>query len=43
MLNATNHTVFGSINGGVAGSTFGEVTSIANQPRDFQLSGRINW
>ena len=43
LLNATKHVVWGSINGGVAGSSFGVVTSLANQPRDAQLSGRINW
>ncbi len=43
LLNATNHVVWGSINGGVAGSSFGLVTSLASQPRDAQLSGRINW
>lgn len=43
LLNATNHVVWGSINGGVAGSSFGFVTSLANQPRDAQISGRINW
>ncbi len=43
LLNATNHTVFGSINGGVAGSSFGFVGSVANQPRDAQLSARLNW
>jgi hypothetical protein len=43
LLNATNHVVWGAINGGVAGSSFGFVTSLANQPRDAQISGRINW
>jgi hypothetical protein len=43
LLNATNHVVWGSINGGVAGSSFGFVTSLGNQPRDAQISGRINW
>lgn len=43
LLNATNHVVWGSINGGVAGSSFGFVTSLAGQPRDAQISGRINW
>jgi hypothetical protein len=43
LLNATNHVVWGSVNGGVGGSSFGLVTGLANQPRDAQLSGRINW
>jgi len=43
MLNATNHVVWGSINGGVGGSSYGYVTSVANQPRDFQLSGRLSF
>ena len=29
--------------GGVNGSTFGEISSVANQPRDVQVSGRISW
>jgi hypothetical protein len=44
MLNATNHVVWPSPNGVVGGSTFGQYTAgPVNQPRDFQLSGRINW
>jgi hypothetical protein len=43
LLNATNHVVWGSINGGVGGSSYGFVGSLASQPRDAQLSGRINW
>ena len=43
LLNAANHVVWGSINGGVAGSSYGYVTSLANQPRDAQLSARVNW
>jgi hypothetical protein len=43
LLNATNHVAWGSINGGVGGSSYGFVTSLANQPRDAQISGRINW
>jgi Carboxypeptidase regulatory-like domain len=44
-LNSTNHVVWSSINGGVAGSSFGFVTALntAIQPRDFQLAGRLNW
>ena len=43
-LNAMNHVVFAApgavVNGGAA---FGELTSVANTARDFQLSARINW
>ena len=43
LLNATNHVVFSSPNGGVNGSTYGLISSVANNPRDMQLSGRIIW
>jgi hypothetical protein len=43
VLNATNHVVWGSVNGGVGGTSYGFVTALANTPRDMQLSGRINW
>jgi len=48
LLNATNHVVFGSPGGAVGnGSTtttsYGEITGVTNQPRDMQLSGRLNW
>jgi hypothetical protein len=43
-LNALNHVVFAApsavVNGG---SSFGELTSVANTARDFQLSARIAW
>ena len=43
-LNAMNHVVFAApgavVNGGAA---FGELTSVANTARDFQLSARITW
>ncbi len=44
-LNALNHTIFGSVGGVVNGTAaqYGTVTSVSNQPRDWQLSGRINW
>ena len=42
-LNATNHTVFGSINGGVGGSSYGYVTTVSNLPRDWQFSGRLSF
>jgi hypothetical protein len=44
-LNALNHTIFGSVGGTVNGTAaqYGTVTTVANQPRDWQLSGRINW
>jgi len=43
MLNATNHVVWPALNGGVAGSTLGEVGAPSNFARDFQLSGRFAW
>jgi hypothetical protein len=45
MSNVTNHVVWGAVNGGVAGSTFGTVTSLAgnNAPRDVQFAARLNW
>lgn len=45
MSNVTNHVVWGSINGGVTGSSFGYVTSLAgnNAPRDVQFSARLIW
>jgi hypothetical protein len=43
MLNATNHVIWGALNGGVAGSAYGEMGAPVNQARDFQISGRINW
>jgi hypothetical protein len=43
-LNATNHVVWSSPSGSVnSGSGFGEITSLANLPRDVQVSARINW
>ena len=43
-LNATNHVVWNSPSGGVnSGSGFGQITGVANQPRDVQFAGRINW
>ena len=43
-LNALNHVVFAAPNAVVnAGSNFGELTSVANTARDFQLSARIQW
>lgn len=45
MSNVTNHVVWGPINGGVAGSSFGEVTALAgnNAPRDVQFAARLSW
>ena len=43
LLNATNHVVWGTLNGGVAGSSFGFVGAPTNQPRDAQLAARLNW
>ena len=43
-LNALNHVVFSSPNAVVnGGSSFGELSSVANTARDFQLSARIQW
>jgi hypothetical protein len=43
-LNALNHVVFAAPGAVVDGGTaFGELTSVANTARDFQLSARINW
>jgi len=42
VANVTNHVVWGSLNGGVAGSSLGYL-GVANAPRDFQLSGRLNF
>jgi hypothetical protein len=44
MLNVTNHVVFNAPNAVVnGGSAFGTISGQANQPRDFQVSGRISW
>jgi hypothetical protein len=43
-LNALNHVVFSAPNAVVnGGSSFGELSSVANTARDFQLSARIQW
>ena len=44
MLNATNHVWWPIPNAQVGGNNFGQYTAgPLNQPRDFQLAGRINW
>ena len=44
MLNATNHVVWASPNANVnSGGSFGTLSSLANNPRDVQVSGRIVW
>jgi hypothetical protein len=44
VLNGLNHVVFSAPNAVVNGGTsFGEITSVANTARDFQLSARIEW
>ena len=43
MLNATNHVVWAPPASQANGTGFGEITALANTPRDFQLSGRISW
>ena len=43
-LNALNHVVFAAPNAVVnGGSSFGELTSVQNTARDFQLSARVVW
>jgi hypothetical protein len=44
-INSTNHVVWGAVNGGVSGATYGNVTALntAIAPRDWQLSGRLSW
>jgi hypothetical protein len=43
-LNALNHVVFATPGAVVdGGAKFGELTSVANTSRDFQLSARIAW
>jgi hypothetical protein len=43
MSNVTNHVVWGPVNGGVTGSSFGETTALANgnAPRDVQFAVRL--
>ncbi len=47
LLNATNHVVWGNLNGGASGvngaATFGTAGAPVNQPRDAQLAARLNW
>jgi hypothetical protein len=42
-LNATNHVVWASPTAVANAGGFGEITSLANAPRDVQLSARISW
>jgi hypothetical protein len=44
-FNVPNHVVFGAVNGGVGGTTYGQVgaPSTGNLPRDFQFSGRLSF
>jgi hypothetical protein len=42
-LNALNHVVFAAPGAVVGSGSFGELTSVANTARDFQLSARIAW
>jgi hypothetical protein len=42
-LNALNHVVFAAPGSVVGSGSFGELTSVANTARDFQLSARIVW
>ena len=44
-FNVPNHVIFGSVNGGVGGTSYGFVgaPSGANLPRDFQFSGRLSF
>jgi hypothetical protein len=48
LLNATNHVVFSGPGGAVGNgsnltTSYGLIGSVANQPRDMQLAGRISW
>lgn len=43
MRNVTNHVIWGAVNGGVGGSSYGTVTSVANQPRSTQFAARLMW
>jgi hypothetical protein len=42
-LNTLNHTIFGGPNATFGSATFGAVTGVSNQPRDFQLAGHFNF
>jgi hypothetical protein len=44
-FNVPNHVIFGAVNGGVGGTSYGFVAapSTANLPRDFQFSGRLSF
>jgi hypothetical protein len=42
-LNALNHVVFAAPNAVVGSGSFGELTSVANTARDFQLHAGITW
>ena len=44
-FNVPNHVIFGAVNGGVGGTSYGFVSapSTANLPRDFQFSGRLSF
>jgi hypothetical protein len=44
-FNVTNHVYFGALNGGVGGSSFGQVAGPpgVNLPRVFQFSGRFSF
>lgn len=41
LSNATNHVVWGSVNAGVAGSSYGFMGGPTNSPRDAQFAGRL--
>ena len=43
LLNATNHVIWSGASGAVGNPAYGTITSVANQPRDMQLSGRLSW
>jgi carboxypeptidase family protein len=43
MTNVTNHVVWNSPNAAVNGGSLGELSTIENQPRDVQVSGRISF
>lgn len=43
MSNVTNHVVWGAVNGGVGGTSYGFVTGLSSAPRDVQFAGRLIW
>ena len=42
-LNVWNHTIFGAPNAVWSSATFGQISSVTNKPRSFQVSAHINF